>query len=112
MRFRNSAAMIAATIAIGLFSQAASAADSFSRHHHQPSFHGWHIRSGNFYSNWNSVHHVRGVGTYVVSNGSYVSDPGPCVVQAPSYGAKIIDVASEGNACSYENGVCVIRGTN
>jgi hypothetical protein len=73
-------------------------------------------RPGNFYGGTTEAYSIRGVGNYFLRDYMPASATGR-VVLAPK--AKIIDVEAEmdGNAfasraCSFEAGVCVIRGGN
>ncbi len=115
MNLRKRAAMTAVAsilgiTASGMTGQALLADDSYRAGHHSQTYPNWHLRVRNFYSDWGSVLRVPGNGTYVYSNGSTRPIPEPFVVEAPVQKVKIIDVATEQNACTYEYGICVIRG--
>ncbi len=115
MNLRKRAAMTAAVLILGITGsgvtgQTLLASDPYLTGHHSQTYPNWHLRVRNFYSDWGSVRRVPGNGTYVYSNGSAVPIPEPFVVEAPEQRVKIIDVATEQNACVYEYGVCVIRG--
>lgn len=109
MRFQKSAISLIATL---VFTASASTllAEPAGSHHHSNIGKSWTMRSHNYYSNWNDVRKIRGVGTYVVASGINTGAPDLYIVKAPAPGVKIIDVATQFDPCSYEHGVCVIRG--
>ena len=108
MALRKLAAALAAFGALAASSQALQAFDFERGAHLRP--HQKRSAPTIVYGGASSVFHIRGVGTYVFS--SAASSLGLHIIPAPTRKAKIIDVADEPDSCSYENGVCVIRGSN
>lgn len=109
MAFRKSGMMLATAITLSTCGTGALAFDDggFRQRPHHHHWRGPH----NFYSGSAFVFRDRGNGTYIYSTGSGTSVV-PKVILAPALSPKIIDVASQGDACSWEHGVCVIRGSN
>ncbi|WP_252800910.1 hypothetical protein [Rhizobium sp. L1K21] len=103
MALRKFALVLSATVAATAFAGTLSAEPAGSYH-----FGGWHLRGGNYYSANQLVRYFHHNGTYVFSSG--FSLPDPFVITAPAPRAKIIDVKTQADPCSYEHGVCVIRG--